>query len=227
MPIQMRANGGLRRNAGDLDPALAQRIVAAVRKTPFSLKAAAQAVGMIPKELRYIIKRGSIAGADPLWEDTSVRCREIIALAEARNFRRLERAATGGMVVERMFEPDPALPAADPPKLVQVKEKVIPASVSAQAELQRLIEKDTWQVEPGEEDLPLVYMDLFSKPDELPPEILQALILNGWSHPQLKKSLCGDLAQPDSDSSLLLAEPDARDARDRAGVLADENRTDT
>ncbi len=182
MTIQLRGNGGLRKNAGDLTPALAKRIVAAVRKTPLSLKAAAQSVGMIPKELRYIIRRGSIAGADPLWEDTSVRCRELIAAAEARNFRRLERAATGGTFKEVKTDDNGGLGV--PPTITETV-KLVPANVTAQTELQRLIEKDTWQVEPGDEDLPLIYMDLFSKPDELPAEILEALLLNGWRHPAL------------------------------------------
>jgi hypothetical protein len=182
--IQRHSNGGLRKNAGDLTPELARRIVAAVRKTPLSKASAARAVGMHQAELRYIITRGSLPGADPLWADTSVRCRELIAAAEAKNYRRLEKAAAGGVVQERVFRPDPDLPDAEP-KLVEIRERVVPANVSAQTEIQRQIEKDTWRVEPGPEDAPIVYMDLFSRPLEMPPEILQALLDNGWVHPSL------------------------------------------
>lgn len=188
MAIQLRSNGGVRKNAGDLTPELAKRIVAAVRRTPLSLAAAAKAVAIHPKELRYIVKRGSLPGADPLWEDTSVRCREIIAAAEARNFRRLEAAARGGVEVEETHEVDPNLPT-EPPKLVSRKVKVRPANVSAQCEIQRMVEADPWKVDPGDEDAPIVYMDLFSRPAELPPEILQALLLNGWTHASLGASI--------------------------------------
>jgi hypothetical protein len=195
MAIQKHANGGLRKNAGDLTPALAKKIVLAVRKTPLSLRAAANAVGIQPSELRYIIHRGAIPGADPLWEDTSVRCRELISAAEARNFRRLEKAAAGGLVVERTLKPDPDLPA-DPPKVVEVREKVIPANVSAQVEIQRQIEKDVWQVDATAEDAPLVYMDMFARPDELPQAILDALLANGWTHPALTSTRPADLQAP-------------------------------
>lgn len=185
--IQKKSNGGMRKNAGDLNPALAGRIVAAVRRTPLSLSSAAKAVAIHPSELRYIIKRGSLPGADPLWEDTSVRCRELIAAAEGRNFRRLEKAATGGTFEEVKTE-EGGTPALDGLELVEAKPKVtktvklVPANVSAQSEIQRMIEKDAWQVDPGAEDAPIVYMDLFSRPNDLPPEILQALIANGWTH---------------------------------------------
>jgi hypothetical protein len=188
--IQKFANGGLRKNAGDLTPELAKRIVAAVRKTPLSLNAAAKAVAIHPSELRYIVKRGSLPGADPLWVDTSVRIRELIAAAEARNFRRLERAATGGVVAERVLRPDPDVPGAEP-RLVEIKEKVVPANVSAQSEIQRMIEADPWKVDPGAEDAPIVYMDLFSRPNELPPEILEDLLANGWTHATLSNQQLG------------------------------------
>lgn len=190
MPIQKHANGGLRKNAGDLTPALAKRIIAAVRKTPTGLKAAAYAVGIQPAELRYIIKRGSLPGADPLWEDTSVRCRELIASAEARNFRRLERAASGG-TFEEIKTDDQGGVEGIPPNTVKTV-KLVPANVTAQTEIQRLIEKDDWKIEPGVEDAPIVYMDLFSRPADLPPEILQALISNGWSHAALSNPSLSD-----------------------------------
>lgn len=208
MAIQKRANGGLRKNAGDLTPELAKRIVAAVKRTPLSLNAAAKAVAIHPSELRYIVKRGSLPGADPLWVDTSVHIRELIAAAEARNFRRLEKAATGGTVVERVLRPDPDVPGAEP-RLVEVKEKVIPANVSAQSEIQRMIEADVWKVDPGAEDAPIVYMDLFSRPNELPPEILEALVANGWSHAALSVQRL-DLAPAGGDQPALAdaSEPD-------------------
>lgn len=196
MAIAKRANGGLRKNAGDLTPDLARRIVAAVKRTPLSLPSAAKAVAIHPSELRYIIKRGSLPGADPLWEDTSVRCRELIAAAEGRNFRRLERAATGGTFEEVKTEEGgtPVLDGLDEaptkPKVTKTI-KLVPANVSAQAEIQRLIEKDTWQVDPGADDAPIVYMDLFSRPNDLPPEILQALIANGWTHAALSDPRLG------------------------------------
>lgn len=189
MPIQKRANGGLRKNAGDLNPDLAKRILAAVKRTPLSLKSAAYAVGIQPAELRYIIRRGSLPGADPLWEDTSVKVRELIAAAEARNFRRLEKAASGG-VFEEVKTDDQGGVEGIPPNTVKTV-KLVPANVSAQTEIQRLIEKDAWQVEPTAEDAPIVYMDLFSRPADLPPEILQALILNGWTHAALSNPSLG------------------------------------
>lgn len=186
MAIQKRANGGLRKNAGDLTPDLAKRIVAAVRKTPLSLKSAAGAVGIQPSELKYIMHRGAIPGADPLWEDTSVRCRELISAAEARNFRRLEKAAAGGTFAETKTEPlvieGVIVPGTEK---VTTTVKLVPANVSAQVEIQRQVEKDVWQVEATADDAPLVYMDMFSRPDELPAAILDALIANGWTHPQL------------------------------------------
>lgn len=175
--IQRKANGGLYKNAGDLTPELAERVVKAVKKTPLSLKSAAYAIGIIPAELRYIIRRGSLPGADPLWVDVSVRCRRLIAAAEARNFKRLEAAAQGGQFEEKTYSHD--LPE---PTLKETKVKVQPASVSAQAEIQRLIEADTWQIEPGPDDAPIVYMDLFSDPAKIPPDILNALVANGWKH---------------------------------------------
>lgn len=187
--IQMKANGGLRKNAGDLTPDLAKRILAAVKRTPLSLKAAANAVGIQPAELRYIVKRGSLPGADPLWEDTSVKVRELIALAEARNFRRLEKAASGGTFEEVKTDDNGGVEGI-PPNVVKTV-KLVPANVSAQTEIQRLVEKDAWQIEPGAEDAPIVYMDLFSRPNDLPPEILQALILNGWSHAALSNPQLG------------------------------------
>ncbi len=199
MAIQKHANGGLRKNAGDLTPDLAKRIVAAVKRTPLSLGSAAKAVAIHPSELRYVIKRGSLPGADPLWVDTSVRCRELIAAAEARNFRRLERAATGGTFEEVKTEEGGVKVELDgldqvanalPPKVTKTV-KLVPANVSAQAEIQRLIEKDTWQVDPGADDAPIVYMDLFSRPNDLPPEILQALIANGWTHAALSNPQLG------------------------------------
>lgn len=199
MAIQKHANGGLRKNAGDLTPDLAKRIVAAVKRTPLSLPSAAKAVAIHPSELRYIIKRGSLPGADPLWEDTSVRCRELIALAEARNFRRLEKAATGGTFEEVKTEEGGTAPALDgldvtiqptAPKVTKTV-KLVPANVSAQGEIQRMIEKDTWQVDPGADDSPIIYMDLFSRPNDLPPEILQALIANGWTHAALSNPQLG------------------------------------
>lgn len=199
MAIQKHANGGLRKNAGDLTPDLAKRIVAAVKRTPLSLGSAAKAVAIHPSELRYVIKRGSLPGADPLWEDTSVRCRELIAAAEARNFRRLEASATGGTFEEVKTEEGGVKVELDgldqvanalPPKVTKTV-KLVPANVSAQAEIQRLIEKDTWQVDPGADDAPIVYMDLFSRPNDLPPEILQALIANGWTHAALSNPQLG------------------------------------
>lgn len=217
MAIQKHANGGLRKNAGDLTPDLARRIVLAVRRTPLSLKSAAQAVAIHPSELRYIIKRGSLPGADPLWEDTSVRCREAIAAAEARNFRRLERAATGGTFEEVKTEEGGGPPELDGLDMVEGSRKpkvtktvkLVPANVSAQSEIQRMIEKDSWQIEPGADDAPVVYMDLFSRPNDLPPEILQALLANGWQHAALNvQPLLADPArdiEPEADAA---GEPD-------------------
>ena len=101
-----------------------------------------------------MIKRGSLPGADPLWEDTSRKVRALIAAAEARNFARLETAADG-------------------------------SSVPAMVEVQRQLEKDTWNIDPTPEDAPIVYDALFSRPLELPREILEALIKNGWHHASL------------------------------------------
>ncbi|HEX4992029.1 MAG TPA: hypothetical protein VFV45_02250, partial [Rubrobacteraceae bacterium] len=119
--------------------------------------------------------------------------------AEGRNFRRLERAATGGTFEEVKTEEGGVKVELDgldqvanalPPKVTKTV-KLVPANVSAQTEIQRLIEKDTWQVDPGAEDAPIIYMDLFSRPNDLPPEILQALIANGWSHAALSNPQLG------------------------------------
>jgi hypothetical protein len=191
MALQRRANGGVRKNAGDLTPALAKSIIAAVRKTPLSLKASANACGLVVQDLRYMIKRGSLPGADPLWEDTSRRVRELIAAAEARNFARLEAAADGGTFEEVKVE-RPNLPSVEgEPDAASVLGsttrtiKLVPAAVKAQCEIQRLIEKDSWAIDPQPEDAPIVYMALFSRPLELPTDILQALIQNGWHHAAL------------------------------------------
>lgn len=180
--IQRYANGGLRKNAGDLNQQLADRIVKAVRKTPLSLRAAAYAVGMVQQDLRYIIKRGSLPGADPLWADTSRRIRGLIARAEAKNFARLQAAADGGTFKEVQTEGE----------RVSETVKLVPANVRAQQEIQRQIEKDTWQVDPHPDDAPIVYMALFSRPLELPADILEALIANGWHHAALDNPIVSE-----------------------------------
>ena len=212
MALQRRANGGVRKNAGDLTPALAKSIVAAVRKTPLSLKSAAYACGLVVQDLRYMIKRGSLPGADPLWEDTSRRVRELIAAAEARNFARLEAAADGGTFEEVKVE-RPNLPSvegqdAESSVLGSTTRtvKLVPAQVKAQCEIQRLIEKDDWKIDPTPEDAPIVYMALFSRPLELPPDILNALIQNGWHHaaldnPGLRLPEAGEF-EPQADGTL-------------------------
>jgi len=187
MALQRRANGGLRKNAGDLTPALAKRIVAAVRKTPLSLKSAAYACGLIPQDLHYMIKRGSLPGADPLWEDTSRRVRELIAEAEAKNYARLCVAADGGTFEEVQTEEhgtqrefrgvDPPEDVEKPPRTTRTI-KLVPANVAAQKEIQRLVEKDSWNVDPKPEDAPLVYAALFSNPEALPAELQDALRQN-------------------------------------------------
>jgi hypothetical protein len=184
MALQRRANGGLRKNAGDLTPALAKRIVSAVRKTPLSLKSAAYACGLITQDLHYMIKRGSLPGADPLWEDTSRRVRELIAEAEAKNYARLCAAADGGTFEEVKVEipniqdTEGNLEASSVLGTTSRTVKLVPANVAAQKEIQRLVEKDSWNVDPKPEDAPLVYAALFSNPEALPAELQDALRQN-------------------------------------------------
>ncbi len=201
--LARRANGGSRKNTGDLTPARAKRIVNAVRRTPLSLKSAAYAAGEIVQDLRYIIKRGSLPGADPLWAETSDKVRELIAAAEARNFARLEAAAEGGTFEEIRVE-RPNLPSvegeADAESSVLGTTtrtvKLVPAAVRAQVEIQRMVERDTWGIDPTPEDAPIVYAALFSDPESLPSELQDALRLNAatlvrWLNATLDPSLSG------------------------------------